>query len=199
MNFQVKLDGQDYDLLIPIYGNHNVYNALFAIALSHTLGFNPQEIKVGLRSYHRPIHRLRVYKLKRDIKLIDDAYNANPNSVKAALDVLTTISKDKNVAVLGSMSGLGSYSKNGHTIVGEYAASKSYLSRIYTYGKEGQQIARAAVKAGFPRNKIIHSNNRETLHKHLKKDLQPGSTVLVKGSHSMEMSKTVKFIRLANT
>lgn len=199
MTFQVKLDGHAYDFFIPIYGNHNVYNALFAIALSHTLGFNPKEIIAGLKSYQRPSHRLIIYKLKRGIRLIDDTFNANPNSVKAALDVLTTISKDKNVAVLGSMTDLGSYSKVGHMTVGKYAASKSNLSHIYTYGKEGRQIAMAAVKAGFPRDKIIHSDKRETLHKHLKSSLQPGSTVLIKGSHSMGMNKTVRFIKQRNS
>ncbi len=199
MTFQVKLDGHAYKFFIPIYGKHNVYNALFAIALSHTLGFSPDEIKAGLKSYQQTSHRLRVYKLKRGIKLIDDTFNANPNSVKAALDVLTSISEDKNVAVLGSMTELGRYSKKGHTTVGKYAASKSNLSLIYTYGKEGRQIAKAAVKAGFPRDKIIHSDKRETLHRHLKSGLQPGSTVLVKGSHSMGMNQTVKFIKRRNT
>ncbi len=199
MAFQVKLGGRGHDFFIPIYGKHNVYNALFAIAVTHSLGFSPGIIKAGLRSYQRPTHRLRVYRLKRGIRLIDDTFNANPNSVKAALDVLTTISKHKNVAVLGSMGELGRYSQRGHSSVGKYAASKrKNLSRLYTYGKEAQQIGWAAVKAGFPRDRVMRSVNRTTLHRNLKRYLQPGSTILVKGSHSMAMNKTVRFIKLQN-
>ncbi len=195
MTFQVQLNEQAHNFFIPIYGNHNVYNALFAIAVSHQLGFSPHEIKAGLKKYHRPPHRLRVYKLKGNMKLIDDTFNANPHSVKAALDVLTAVSKKNNVAVLGSMGELGRYSRQGHTIVGKYAAGKSNLNRIYTYGQGARQIGRAAVKAGFPGNNAIHAVKRKTLHQHLKKELQPGCTVLVKGSNMMGMYKTVKFLR----
>jgi len=99
------------------------------------------------------------------------------------------------VAVLGSMGELGRYSRQGHTIVGKYAAGKSNLNRIYTYGEGAQQIARAAVKAGFPKNKTVHSVKRKTLHQHLKKELQPGCTVLVKGPNMMGMYKTAKFLK----
>lgn len=199
MTFQVDLDGQPFNFFIPIYGNHNVYNALFAIALCHSLGFGPEEIEAGLRSYHRPTQRLRVYDLKRDIRLIDDTFNANPHSVKAALDVLTAISEDNNIAVLGSMAELGRYSKKGHTIVGEYAATKSNLSYIYTYGQGARQIARAAIAAGFPPDRVIQFEKRAALHQRIKNDLQAGSTILVKGSHTMGMNKTVKFIKSKNT
>jgi UDP-N-acetylmuramoyl-tripeptide--D-alanyl-D-alanine ligase len=129
------------------------------------------------------------------IKLIDDTFNANPNSDKAALDVLSAISKHKGVAVLGSMSELGSYSQKGHINVGRYAASKSNLSHIFTYGEKARQIARAAIKAGFSQHRIIQSIDRKTLHNHLKRNIQPGSTILVKGSNSMGMNKTTSFIK----
>lgn len=199
MTFQVALDGQLHDFFIPIYGEHNVYNALFAIALSHTLGFSPKEIDAGLRTYNRPAQRLRVYDLKRDITLIDDTFNANPHSVKAALDVLTTIGEDNNIAVLGSMAELGKYSKKGHVAVGEYAANKGNLSYIYTYGKGARQIAKAAIDAGFPPERIKQFEKRANLHHHLQNDLQPGATILVKGSHTMGMNKTVKYITSKNS
>lgn len=199
MTFQVIINKKTYNFYIPIYGSHNVYNALFAIALTHTLGFKPEVIRAGLRSYHRPSHRLRVYKLKNGIRVIDDTFNANPNSVKAALDVLTSIGNDENIAVLGSMTELGRYSEKGHTAVGKYAAGKNKLSRLYTYGKEAQQISKAAAKAGFPKNRTIHTVKRRTLHRHLKNAFQPGTIILVKGSHSTHMNTTVKFIKSQNT
>ena len=195
MTFRVTLNGKVCRFYIPIYGKHNVYNALFAIALTHTLGFSPPMIKAGLRSYQRPRRRLRIYRLKRGITLIDDTFNANPNSVNAALDVLTTISKQKNAAVLGNMSELGRYSQRGHTRVGKYAARKRNLTRLFTYGSKARQIGRAAAQTGFPRYKIVHSVNRGSLHQHLKKDIRPGCTILVKGSNSMAMYKTARFIK----
>jgi UDP-N-acetylmuramoyl-tripeptide--D-alanyl-D-alanine ligase len=173
MKFQVKLDGTNCNFFIPIYGEHNIYNALFAIAVAHTLGFSADQIYKGLISYQRPNSRLKIYSLKNGIRLIDDTFNANPNSVKAALDVLTHISKENNVAVLGSMGELGRYSRKGHAEVGRYAARKTNLNRIYTYGQEARQIARTAAKSGFPLYRIIQTNNRKKLHINLKKDIQP--------------------------
>jgi UDP-N-acetylmuramoyl-tripeptide--D-alanyl-D-alanine ligase len=195
MTFKVKLDGYVHSFFIPIYGKHNVYNALFAIAVANTLGFNSEEIKAGLRLYQKPAHRLRVYKLKNGITLIDDTFNANPNSVNAALNVLTSISKAKNVAILGSMSELGSYTQKGHAMVGRYAVKKANLDYLYTYGGNARQIANTAIKAGFPRYRVIATTQRGILHKSLKRNLQPGTTILVKGSHSMGMNKTAGFIK----
>jgi UDP-N-acetylmuramoyl-tripeptide--D-alanyl-D-alanine ligase len=195
MQFTVDLDGQPYSFRIPIYGKHNVYNALFAIAVAHTLGFGPETIRKGLMTYHRPGRRLRISHLRRNIKLIDDTFNANPNSVKAALNVLTAIGKHNNVAVLGTMSELGSYTKIGHAQVGRYAARQSNLDHLFTYGSKARLIAAAALKAGYPRHRITKAVSRDALHRHLIHSIKPGSTILVKGSNSMRMNKTVRFIK----
>jgi UDP-N-acetylmuramoyl-tripeptide--D-alanyl-D-alanine ligase len=141
------------------------------------------------------MHRLRIYKLNQGVTLIDDTFNANPHSVKAALDVLDAIGKEKTVAVLGSMAELGRQSQHGHVSVGKHAASKTRLNRLYTYGNEAREITRGAIAAGFPRENAIHSVQRKTLHRRIKSDLQPGCTILVKGSNIMGMNNTVKFIR----
>jgi UDP-N-acetylmuramoyl-tripeptide--D-alanyl-D-alanine ligase len=84
MSFRVKLGETYHYIYLSIYGKHNVYNALLAIAVSHSLGFSPHEIKEGLRTFKKLGRRLIVYHLKRGVRLIDDTFNANPNSVKAA-------------------------------------------------------------------------------------------------------------------
>ncbi|MDD3363564.1 MAG: UDP-N-acetylmuramoyl-tripeptide--D-alanyl-D-alanine ligase [Syntrophomonas sp.] len=194
MNFGVKLLGTYHEFFIPILGTHNVYNALFAMAVADRLGFSPEQIKEGLENYRRPGRRLRVYHRENSVCLIDDTFNANPNSVKAAIDVLTTISKENNIAVLGSMSELGRYSRRGHKEVGRYLADKN-ITYLFTYGTGAKIIGKAAISNGFPSARVIHSISRNTLHKRLKRTINPGSTVLVKGSHNMMMNKTVRFLK----
>ncbi|MEQ8200694.1 MAG: UDP-N-acetylmuramoyl-tripeptide--D-alanyl-D-alanine ligase [Syntrophomonadaceae bacterium] len=196
MNFSVSLAGQTYRFFIPVFGEHNVYNALFAIAAADQLGFRPAQIDKGLRSFRRPPHRLRVYRLKRGVRLLDDTFNANPHSVKAALDVLSRVGKEHRVAVLGNMSELGRYSERGHREVGEYLAGHE-ISQLLTYGKKARQIGTAAVAAGLPVRNVQHSPTRARLHRSLRGAIKHGTTILVKGSHDQHMVRTVRFLRRA--
>lgn len=194
MAFSVNLRGINHDFFIPIFGEHNVYNALFAIAVADRLGFNIQHIKQGLESFNKPPGRLRVYNKKNGVKVIDDTFNANPNSVKAAIDVLSNIGQGKNIAVLGNMSELGKYSKRGHKEVGRHLAKKN-VTNLCTYGKKAKLIGIEAVSKGFPANRVKHSRSRKRLHRRLKVAISPSSTILVKGSHDQKMNKTVRFLK----
>lgn len=193
MRFKVFLNGREEPFFIPTYGVHHVYNALSAIAVAHRLGFKPAEIRLGLRRYQRPIRRLQVHRLSRGIVVIDDTFNANPNAAKAALDVLTHVGTGQKVAVLGSMLGMGRYSVKGHQDVGRYAATKK-LHRLYTFGSAAQPLSRAAVAAGMPQKNVKHFVNRKALHMHLMNNIGPRTSVLVKGSHAVNMKQTVSFL-----
>ncbi|MEN6328380.1 MAG: UDP-N-acetylmuramoyl-tripeptide--D-alanyl-D-alanine ligase [Syntrophomonas sp.] len=194
MIFAAKLADTYQQFYISVLGEHNVYNALFAIAVADRLGFTPDKIRKGLKKYKRPKRRLMVYHLKKKVRLLDDTYNANPNSVKAAIDVLDKIGTGSNIAVLGNMSELGSYSKRGHKDVGRYLANKK-KTYLFTFGNKARIIGKEAIANGFPSRRVKHSVNRKTLHKRLKRYIKYGSTVLVKGSHNMRMNKTVKFLK----
>jgi UDP-N-acetylmuramoyl-tripeptide--D-alanyl-D-alanine ligase len=194
MSFAVKLAGNNHGFFIPILGNHNVYNALFAIAVADRLGFTPEQIMKGLKTYNRPASRLRVIRLKKDVCLIDDSFNANPNSVNAAIDVLSKIGGNKNIAVLATMSELGRYSERGHKEVGKYLAARN-VTHLFTFGKAAKLIGTEAISHGFPHQRVVHSMDRRTMHKRLKMAISPGSTILVKGSHNMMMNKTVSFLK----
>ncbi|HEX9061930.1 MAG TPA: UDP-N-acetylmuramoyl-tripeptide--D-alanyl-D-alanine ligase, partial [Clostridia bacterium] len=91
MSFIVQLNGVKELFHIPIFGKHNVYNALFAIAVSHQLGFSPDEIRTGLEQFYRTQGRLNIHQLNNDITLINDAFNAKPCAMKSALDVINQI------------------------------------------------------------------------------------------------------------
>lgn len=194
MKFGVTLNGTNHRFFVPISGEHNVYNALFAIATADHLGFTPRQIKKGLANYHRPPHRLRTYRLRRGTRLIDDTYNANPNSMKAAINVLAHIGQGRNIAVLGNMSELGRYSIKGHQEVGEHLVNKR-ISRLLTYGKRARRIGIAAIDHGFPAHKVQYSSSRKKVHGRLRKFIGRGTTILVKGSHDQHMYKTVRFLK----
>lgn len=194
MAFDVKLDKRQHGFFIPVLGEHNVYNALFAIAVADQLGFSAKQMARGLRNYHRPPHRLRVYRLEKGSRLIDDTYNANPNSVKAAVDVLSRVGRGRKIAVLGNMSELGKYSRRGHQDVGQYLAA-SQVSRVFTFGKKARLIGNEAIAKGFPVDRVTHSLTRNLLHRRLRNAVQNGATILVKGSHDQRMFKTVRYLR----
>ncbi|MGE5417815.1 MAG: UDP-N-acetylmuramoyl-tripeptide--D-alanyl-D-alanine ligase [Acidobacteriota bacterium] len=195
MTFKVKLDGRTCSFFIPIYGRHNVYNALFAIAVTHALGYEPSDMQKGLANYTRLVGRLTFIELARNVTLIDDSYSANPNSVKAALDVLATVSKGSNIAVLSDMTCLGRYTSIGHNEVGRYIAEKR-IDHLYTIGERAEKIGESAVKSGFDPQKVIHNFTKDELIHKLVETVKSNATVLVKGSHSTGMKEIVDALKV---
>jgi UDP-N-acetylmuramoyl-tripeptide--D-alanyl-D-alanine ligase len=194
MAFETKLDGKEYTFYVPILGEHNIYNALFAIAVCHQLNCKPSMIQLGLRSYLKPKSRLSTFHRSGGIRVIDDTYSANPNAMKAALDVLSKIGTGTNIAVLGSMLEMGKFAVRGHRSVGRYLATKK-VDYLYTLGKSARSIRHGATAAGFPSEKAVHCTTKRQLHQLLRRQLKPNTTILVKGSHKMKMKETVQFIR----
>ncbi|OEH86522.1 hypothetical protein BHU72_12995 [Desulfuribacillus stibiiarsenatis] len=196
MSFKVILNSQEHEFLIPMFGTHNVYNALFAVAVADKLGFLPQEIVRGLRNVRRPKHRLDVIKLKDGITVIDDTIHAHPPAIKAALDVLETLGTNRQkIVILGSMPELGEKINEYHEDVGRYAATKS-LDFLYTYGNISAHISLGAIAAGFPQDKVKHKTPlyRKVLHRELTQLIQPGAIILVKGASRLDMYNTVEFL-----
>ncbi|MBU9723616.1 MULTISPECIES: UDP-N-acetylmuramoyl-tripeptide--D-alanyl-D-alanine ligase [Bacillaceae] len=194
MSFQVYLNNRLESFFIPTFGEHNVINALFAVAIARKLGFSPHEIRRGLKNFKPPSRRLRVINLPENSTLIDDTFNANPQSVKAATDVLVNLGIGKQkIAVIGSMLELGSYTKKGHSEVGKYLANKG-VHRIFTLGEKAEGIKKGAIASGFPRRNIHSFKNRSSLHRLLKYHITPNIVILVKGSHRMYMKETSEYI-----
>lgn len=195
MEFSVTLDSKKEKLFIPTFGLHNIHNALFAVALTHKLGFTADEIRSGLANYQVPIKRLNTYDLSsNESLLIDDTVNANPQSVKAAIDVQKEIGKGKKrIVVLGSMLELGDHTEVGHEEIGKYLADHK-VDAIFTYGRAAKFINVGALDAGFDPEKVHHFKSRDELHRQLKACIEDQSVILVKGSSAMNMNKTVKYL-----
>lgn len=191
MFFRVQFAGKGHKFYIPTLGIHNIYNALFAIAVSHLLGISTEDIAAGLNAYEHPDGRLIIYRL-RGITLIDDTYSANPNAVKAAIDVLSHIGTGTNIAILGTMLELGSYTMQGHMEVGKYLAGKK-VNVLYTL-EEAELIGQGAIEAGFPHDKVVHCISKDQLHRQLLGQITPNTTILIKGSRALKMEETVKYL-----
>ncbi|WP_223829493.1 UDP-N-acetylmuramoyl-tripeptide--D-alanyl-D-alanine ligase [Paenibacillus arenilitoris] len=194
MRFKVKLDGKLHPFSIPAYGEHNVCNALFAIAIAHGMGFTPRQMQDGLRSYARPNRRLRVARLSGGVTVIDDTFSSNPDAVKAALDVLARLGSGGKIAVLGTMLELGKHSSKGHLEAGKYAAGKS-VRLLYTLGGPAKQIAAGARNAGLAASRIKSFADKSQLGRALLRTVKPGDTVLVKGSHGLGMGSIVAYLK----
>lgn len=185
MSFIVQLNGIEESFHIPIYGKHNVYNALFAIAVSHQLGFSSEEIRTGLKQFYKTQRRLEIHRFKNNIILINDTFNSKPCGMMSALDVVNQISKGTTIAILGYMNGLGSHTHSLHKEVGRHAASTN-LDYIFTIGDESKYIGAGAIEAGFPPERVNHHLSVEALHQTLIKHLDPGTCILLKGFRQCE-------------
>lgn len=192
MTFKMKLDGKVAEFFIPILGEHHVYNALNAVAIAHYLGFSAEDIKKGL-VFKKPPRRLTIYRCNQNITLIDDTVHSHPQGVKAALDVLTSISKKRKVAIIGQMRELGDLREAEYKKLGEYVTVQG-IDIFITYGFRTEEMNEAAKQKGFNEKNMYHFTNKEKLHALLEKIIKRGDTILVKGASKTNMFETVQFL-----
>lgn len=172
---------------VPMIGQHSVHTAMRAAAVGLADGLTWQEILDGLRQGHAQL-RLTAVRTESGALLLDDTYNASPESMLAALNLLAELGGRK-VAVLGDMLELGQYEKQGHEMVGVRAAEVA--DTLVTVGTRGHIIATAARRAGLGSKKITEFESHEEAIAHLRKSLTKEDVVLVKGSHSIHMDRIV--------
>ncbi|HHY47359.1 MAG TPA: UDP-N-acetylmuramoyl-tripeptide--D-alanyl-D-alanine ligase [Firmicutes bacterium] len=176
---------------IPVPGRHNVMNALAAAGAAMCLGLGPEEIKRGLEAFTLSPMRMQVIDLGNDVTLINDAYNANPASVRAALETLSTAGAGRRkVAVLGDMLELGPVSQQAHREAGVQALD-SGVDVLITVGRLGEEIGRGfgeALRARGIRGREVHSvENPADAASFLKEVIRPGDVILVKASRRMQL------------
>jgi len=193
IRFSCVWQGSREEFYLPALGEHNVYNALFAIAVCHTLGCSIRTIRDGLQSFRGQRKRLARYRLANNVQILDDTYSSNPEAAKAAIDVLCQVGSGTKVAVLASMLEMGDYEVVAHEDVGRYLSQKD-VDYLYTLGRSARHIARGAIRSGFPANRVIHCQTKAGLHRMLAKRIGPDTSFLVKGSHRLKMGETVLFL-----
>ncbi|MGB8213193.1 MAG: UDP-N-acetylmuramoyl-tripeptide--D-alanyl-D-alanine ligase [Anaerolineales bacterium] len=187
IRFRMHYRNETLHVHIPMIGQHSVHTALRAAAVGLADGLTWQEIIFGLRQVHTQL-RLTVVRSENGALLLDDTYNASPESMLAALNLLAELDGHK-VAVLGDMLELGQYEKQGHEMVGVRASEVA--DTLITIGTLGHMIAAAARRAGMRSGKIIEFENTDEAISHLQNSLTGKDVVLVKGSHGIRMDRIV--------
>ena len=164
-------------------GVHNVKNILSACAVHYCLGQNPQDFSKSISLSKLDNLRQVKYKWLKGSTLIDDSYNANPDSTKKSIDLLSNYNK-KTVLLLGDMLELGRYKNKLHKEVGEYAKSKG-ISKLIAFGN----LTRHSID-GFGKNGIFF-NDETKLKNYLRKNITSKNVILIKGSRSMKMERFI--------
>ena len=182
-SFTLHYQGDSVTLTLAVPGAHNVLNALAAAAASLAVGANLQEAAQGLQSFGGVKGRLQLKTAANGAQVIDDTYNANPDSMKAALDVLQHY-RQRSWFVMGDMGELGADAADMHTMVGRYAKD-SGVDNLYALGTQSQLAAQAFGSQGQ------HFDSLEALVAALKNNLAADDVVLVKGSRFMQMERVV--------
>jgi len=174
---------------LPVPGLHMVQNALLAIAAGRVFGLSLEDCAAGLVAAPLTKARLQIKEIH-GVQFIDDSYNANPDSMKAALRTLVELDADgKRIAVLGEMRELGSESERGHREVGETAAMFG-IDQLITIGDMGELIARAARAGGLEKTTVVRSTSEAA--ELLGEIAEPGDLILVKGSRSARTEQVIE-------
>ena len=188
------------NVVIPTMGKHNVYAALFAYATGVRMNMDDQTIINGLNHYRPVGMRQNIYELG-SLTVIEDCYNASPESMKAAIGVLQSLSSQKKAgrmaAVLGDMYELGENGDRFHEEVGLYFA-KQGGSMLYTFGESAEQIAVGAILGGMmPENVYRNGNTRapELTGEMLLHSLRAGDTLLVKASRGAAAERILNYLK----
>jgi len=187
MKFTCISSHGDFVVSIPTVGKHNVYNALAAIAVGFELGLQVQDIQKGMDSFNASPMRLHMEEMG-DYLVINDAYNASPMSMAAAIDTLMDVAQDRKVAVLGDMLELGEFGLEAHRQIGETVA-RCQVDVLVTVGELAAHIAASALEQGVEIAVACKDHNEASIA--LKEVLIPGDTILIKGSRGMKMEKMV--------
>ena len=190
IRFRLHYQDETLHVRIPLIGRHSVHTALRAAAVGLVEGMNWQEILEGLHQGHTQL-RLAAVRSQTGALLLDDTYNASPESMLAALNLLDELGGRK-VAVLGDMLELGPYERSGHEMVGLRAAQVTNI--LLTLGERARLIADAARRAGMRRTSVLEFSEFEPLMEWLKTNLTKEDAVLIKGSHGLRMDRIASML-----
>ncbi len=191
--FQLSSDGRTVEAELPVPGEHMVRNAVLAVAAGRAFGLSLEACAAGLAKLRLTKGRLE-QKVVRGIQILDDTYNANPDSMAAALRTLAQLpTAGRRIAVLGAMGELGAEAERGHRSVGEVAA-REQIDCVVAVGEQAAWIADAA-RGGVGQIERVQTAEQATAF--LRDFAKPGDLVLIKGSRSAKMERIVEGLQTA--
>ena len=186
--YKIDIDGKTYQVGVTVGGNHFVLNSLCAIAIGRLFDIEMQDILDGIANFELTKRRMQVEKSKDGITIINDCYNANYDSMKAAIEYLGNINSNRKIVVLGDMLELGEFSKQLHKKVGEEVA-KNKIDVLITVGELAKDIAKVAKEKGMKKDAIIICDNNAEAIKWIKENTKKSDAILLKASNGLNFQE----------
>ena len=182
----------EWQVQLRVPGKHQFYNALMAIAVGEALGIDTEEMREALENFRAPHQRMELI-THNGVLFINDAYNANPDSTRAAIDFLTQVRPQaRKFLVFGDMLELGALEEELHREIGHYIAGTA-VNEVLLYGN-----ATRATEEGIRQKNatmvVHHFDEHRAIARHLQEVLRPGDVVLIKGSRGMQMEKVLSIL-----
>lgn len=171
---------------VPVAGEHFILNSLSAIAVAKLLNLNNEEIINGIKDFKLTAKRMEIIHTKNNITIINDAYNASYESMKASILSLKNMNGKRKIAVLGDMFELGSFSEKLHRDVAK-EIYKNKINEVYLIGENSKFIYDELINLGFNKNNLFYFTEKNLLIENLQKNLTEGDTVLIKASNGMKL------------
>lgn len=190
--FTCGFEGQSYDFTIPCLGEHNVKNAMAAILAGYIMGMTMEEISKGLMDFVATENRQDIIKTDRFV-LINDVYNASPDSMIAALKVLKLYKDNRRVAILGDCLEMGQFAEEAHRKVGYQSIDKADI--IITTGQAARFIGVEAMERGFDLSRVFHFESKDELICALPEVVDDGDVILLKASRGMKFEDIVEVLK----
>ena len=182
--YECNINGENVNVKVPIAGEHFVLNALCATSVGKVLNIEASKILNGIASVKLTKKRMDVTE-KNGITIINDAYNASLESIKASLKYLQTFKNNRKIAILGDILELGNYSEDLHRKVGMEVV-KEGVDILICYGKASKYIVEQAKKEGMKEKNIYYFSEKEEILELLKKEIKRGDVLLFKASNAMK-------------
>jgi len=193
VDFRLVVEGRETPVRLAVPGRHNVTNALAAAATAHALGIGVDAVRAGLESFQPPGMRMEVTQLPTGVTVLNDAYNANPASMAAALRTLAASRGRRRVAVLGEMRELGAEAGPAHRELGRTAAQAA-LDRLFLLGAHAGDVRAGAEAGGLPADRITVATSHDELAAALRAFCRSGDLVLLKGSRGAAMEEVLRHL-----
>jgi len=193
--FKLNHDGHSVPVwLYQVYGKSQVYAALAAAVIGSIFKMNLIETSEALKNYKSPFGRMTLDEGVKATWIINDYYEASPNSTISALQTLKDFCcKQRKIAVLGDMIGIGKYTEHAHRIVGE--ACSKFLDMLFCVGPRAKFIADEAITRGLPSERVFEFDSAQEAGMIVQKLMRKGDLILVKGSREMQMEKVIEEIK----
>lgn len=189
-NFICNLNNKKFEISVPVQGEHFILNSLCAILVGNLCKIENDKIKNGIRSFSLTKKRMEIIKLKNEITIINDSYNASYESMKASINYLENLEAKRKIAVLGDMFELGDFTEELHRKVGQ-EIKKEKIDYIFLIGKNSKYIAKEAIKNGFEKDKIFNFEESYKLLKKLSEFISSEDVILFKASNGMKLFQIV--------